>query len=371
MAGEATEMETSVDHIPIHPSQVTPAWLTDCFSKKGIVDAASVASLSYESIGAGMVGDSIRFTLSYDDNGRAGPATLVGKFPAEDQTSRETGVALGLYLNEVGYYRELSHTVAVRTPHPYYAAINEATGDFLLLLEDLGPARGGNQLKGCSLEDAEHVMRQAAALHGPRWNDPALRSIEWLNARPRHLKTMQGIFPAALRKFQERYDGILEPDLMAVCTRFGEKVGDFCALEFERFCVIHGDLRLDNLLFDILGEQEPLAVLDWQTAARAMGMVDVGYFLGAGIQSELRRAHERDLIRLYLDELRRHGVTDYGWDNAWTDYRRGMLQGVIMPIFASANVERTERGDEMFLSMARGACQLAIDVEAFDALRAA
>lgn len=118
MAGEATEMETSVDHIPIHPSQVTPAWLTDCFSKKGIVDAASVASLSYESIGAGMVGDSIRFTLSYDDNGRAGPATLVGKFPAEDQTSRETGVALGLYLNEVGYYRELSHTVAVRTPHP-------------------------------------------------------------------------------------------------------------------------------------------------------------------------------------------------------------------------------------------------------------
>ena len=44
----------------------------------------------------------------------------------------------------------------------------------------------------------------------------------------------------------------------------------------------------------------------------------------------------------------------------WDDYRRGVLHGVTTAVFSAAFVERTERGDANFLSMARGACDLAL-----------
>jgi hypothetical protein len=84
-----------------------------------------------------------------------------------------------------------------------------------------------------------------------------------------------------------------------------------------------------------------------------------------------RRLHERGLLNLNLDELKRYGVQDYGWNELWRDYRVTLFQGVSTAIFASASTKRTERGDQMFLTMARGACAQAIDADAFTALSAA
>jgi hypothetical protein len=52
----------------------------------------------------------------------------------------------------------------------------------------------------------------------------------------------------------------------------------------------------------------------------------------------------------------------------WDDYRRGALHGVSTAVFSAAFVERTARGDAMFLDMARGACQLALDHDSLGAL---
>ena len=40
--------------------------------------------------------------------------------------------------------------------------------------------------------------------------------------------------------------------------------------------LIHGDFRLDNMLFDVKGAAEPIAVLDWQTVALGNGLTDIG-----------------------------------------------------------------------------------------------
>ena len=48
-------------------------------------------------------------------------------------------------------------------------------------------------------------------------------------------------------------------------------------------------------------------------------------------------------------------------DAIWDDYRLGALHGVSTAVFSAAFVERTERGDANFLSMARGACALALE----------
>jgi aminoglycoside phosphotransferase (APT) family kinase protein len=124
-------------------------------------------------------------------------------------------------------------------------------------------------------------------------------------------------------------------------------------------CLIHGDFRLDNMLFDIHGGAEPIAVLDWQTVAVGNAMTDIGYFMGTGIGDALRRPHEAELLDLYCAEMTRRGVP-LSRDAIWDDYVVCALHGVSTAVFSAAYVERTERGDANFLSMARGGCALAL-----------
>jgi hypothetical protein len=85
--------------------------------------------------------------------------------------------------------------------------------------------------------------------------------------------------------------------------------------------------------------------LDWHTLALGVGVTDATYFLSAGLSPDLRRAHERDLIGLYHAELVRLGVGDYDFDQRWRDYRRTVVQGVLMGVSSAMAVERTARGD--------------------------
>ena len=117
--------------------------------------------------------------------------------------------------------------------------------------------------------------------------------------------------------------------------------------------VQHADYRLDNLLFGTDGGCPTVTVVDWQTVTLGPGPADVSYFLGAGLMPEQRRAHEETLVRDYHRQLISGGVEDYSWDRCLTEYRRHAYAGYIMAVGASMLVERTARGDEMFLTMAR------------------
>jgi len=128
--------------------------------------------------------------------------------------------------------------------------------------------------------------------------------------------------------------------------------------------VAHGDFRLDNLLFGTRAGAPPVVVVDWQTVTHGPGISDLSYFLGAGLLTEARRRHEADLVRTYHDVLRAAGVTDLGWDECWAQYRRYTFAGLIMAIAASMLVEQTDRGDDMFVTMAQRHGRHAIDLEA-------
>jgi aminoglycoside phosphotransferase (APT) family kinase protein len=172
------------------------------------------------------------------------------------------------------------------------------------------------------------------------------------------------VFPDCLAEFHRRYDGVLEPDYMAICDRYAAVVDKAFAHQPTAFTLTHGDFRLDNMLFDANDGRDRLAVLDWQSPAIGIGAVDVAYFMGLALSVEDRRRHERHLLERYLEHLRGYGVRDYGYDDLYRDYRLTLLSGVSTAIFASASTKRTERGDQMFLAMARGGCQHAIDTDA-------
>ena len=343
--------------IPSHPDAVQPDWLTEQLRAAGLLDGASVAAIRWEAIGTGQVGDSARFYLSYDRPG-AGPATVAGKFPAADETSRSTAGAFRLYAKEVGFYREIAPHLGVRVPQVLAAEIAPDNVDFVLIFEDLGPARGGNQLASCSADDARAAIRQAAAIHAPSWNNSALIEIDWLAPLPGQVDQIKALYAQAQIIFHDRYKDVLEPEFMALCAQLNEARDHWFGHDGGFRSIIHGDFRLDNLLFDIKGGAEQIAVLDWQTVAAGNPLVDIGYFMGTGIGDAMRRSHESELLDLYCAEMTARGV-ELTRDAIWDDYVLGGLSGISTAVFSAAFVERTERGDANFLSMARGGCALA------------
>ena len=350
---------------PTSPAAVSCDWLTDRLRAAGAVTDAAVTAVEWQPIGTGQVGDSARFALSYD-RPDAGPLTLAGKFAAADPTSRHTAVTHGLYAKEVAFYRELAAHLAIRTPRAFAAEVAADGATFVLLFEDLGPARGGNQLAGCGIDDALEAVRQLAGLHAPSWNDPRFVDRAWFAPRPGALESLQAAYPYATRIFAERYADDLAPELMDICCELSARSDRWFGREAGDRCLVHGDYRLDNMLFEIRGGAEPLGVLDWQTLQVGSGLTDLAYFLGAGVGTSLL-AHEDALIDAYLAAMAARGVA-LTRDAVWDDYRRGALHGVSTAVFSAAFVERTARGDAMFLDMARGACQLALRHDSLAAL---
>lgn len=333
---------------PAHPDDITDDWWAATLGRVP-------ARWRWEPIGTGQVGDSVRFTLDFA--GEPAPMTLAGKFAAADPTSRGTAAMLGLYAKEVCFYRELAPQLPIRTPKVLCAQMADDGASFCLLFEDLGPARGGNQIAGCTVEDARAVIAQAAALHAPSWHNPAILALDWLQPDPAAAVQVKALYPQAQATFRERYRGILEPEFMALCDELAE-ITAATDRPAQQVSLVHGDFRLDNVLFDICGGAEPVAVLDWQTLTIGNGLTDIGYFLGCGIGDGLRRAHERELLGLYCEAMTMRGVP-LTIDAIWDGYVLGALHGVSTAVFSSAFVVRTERGDANFLSMARGACALA------------
>ncbi|WP_225207163.1 phosphotransferase family protein [Novosphingobium huizhouense] len=352
---------------PKCPADVTASWLEDRLRSSGALGEGRITGVEWVSIGTGQVGDTARFTLTYEPEG-AGPATVAAKFASTDATSRSTAAMFGLYRKEVNFYRELAPNIDVRTPRTYGSELGEDGADFILLFEDLGPCRGGNQLAGCSIDDARHGIRQAAALHAPTWNAPWLAETPWIQAAEGTQSQMIALYPQAQAIFRERYADTLEPELMEVC----EQLNDLVEVYFSRlptdYSVTHGDFRLDNMLFDVCGGADPIAVVDWQTTGIGCPLNDVGYFMGCGIGSAVRRPHEDELLDLYCAEMTARGVPLTRAD-IWDRYRVGALHGVSTAVFSAAFVVRTERGDANFLSMARNSCELCLDHDSIGALK--
>ncbi len=340
---------------PRAPEQVTPAWLDATLRSSGSVRAGRVVDATPAIVGTGQMGTSVRYTLAYDGHRDAGPRSVVCKFASSDPTSRSTGLTLRTYEVEVSFYRDVARTVGMRIPACHFADIDLATGEFVLVLEDLAPCVQGDQLAGCTAEQAALAMDELARLHAPRWNDPALAGVEWLNrnATEESLAFSDVFLPQLLPGFLERYADRLEPGHVALAELLMRNVGRFLRDRPGPRAVQHGDYRLDNMLFGTADGGYPLAVVDWQTVVWGPPAFDASYFLGAGLQVEDRRRHERDLLARYHAGLLAGGVRGYGSDELWTDYRRYAFGGFLMAIGASMMVVQTPRGDEMFLTMIR------------------
>jgi len=222
-------------------------------------------------------------------------------------------------------------------------------------MEDMAPGVQGDQIKGTNLAHAEWVMDIAAELHAAHWNDTSLDQIEWLQGTEAAPETPFGpdMIAALWQGFKQRYAGeISEEAILIGDTITGEK-REWATNYSGPKCLMHGDYRLDNMLFSAADAAKPLAVVDWQTVGFGCGALDIAYFIGAGFKRETRAEHEMPLLKRWHDAICARGVEGYSFDAAVRDYRYFTFAGFSVAFAAPMIVERTERGDKMFMTMIR------------------
>jgi hypothetical protein len=295
------------------------------------------------------------------------PTSVVGKFPSTSEVSRATAVQLNTYVKEVGFYSHVQDAVTIRTPRVHAVEWDESTHDFVVLMEDIRPARSGDQLLGCTVDEAALAIDQAVGLHAPTWGRADSWSRhEWLGTSSvdEQIEFRTQLFGLLIPGFLDRFSARLAPDDLALAEPLARAIPDWYSAvqtwadKHAAWCLVHADYRLDNMLFGSPPSSPALTVVDWQTISIGVGPSDIAYFCGAGLLPEVRADAERDLVERYAAGLRSSGV-DISSDAVWDAYVLGSVTGYHMAVLASQVVEQTERGDEMFAVMAeRHAAQM-------------
>ena len=151
MTGPATQSNLS---IPPAPDSITPEWLTAALRGSGAIENAKVASIGVKPVaaGSGFVGQAARLHIEYDHKEPGAPGTIFAKLSSADPAVREKLRSVGLYEAEAGFYRDMAamKSLPVRVPRPYVSIYDDPAAASIMLIEDLGDARFGDNVTGVS-----------------------------------------------------------------------------------------------------------------------------------------------------------------------------------------------------------------------------
>jgi hypothetical protein len=344
-------------HIPQRPDELTAAWFTDV-----LATGATVTEVRHEQIGidVGFMGEVHRCHLIWDvaegvDVGSqldTLPPSVIVKVPTQVPENFAAGDALRSYEREIVVYQSLRSTLGVPMPAYHFGAmdpdpapwmqrvifllfdhlsirgINWVISQFLeisgkskrryvLVIEDIADARPPTQQLGGSLDDARQSLVVLARFHAANWmradvteSYPHIWSVDTV---PR---VGQASFVRNRDAFAERFGPVLPDGMLARLDDIQARVPQLCSsLAAEPWTLLHGDFRLDNVLFRPNGDT---VVLDFQGLGFGRPAVDVAYFITTALTAEHRDEEER-LLRTYHDALVAAGVTTYAFDDLVRD----------------------------------------------------
>ncbi|NND66955.1 MAG: phosphotransferase [Halioglobus sp.] len=352
---------------PTTPEALDADRLTRYLRRSGHLTDGEVSSFEHRVIGTGKMGDNARITLTYaGDRGQA-PATLVGKFPATEEATREAAGAGGAYYNEVMFYRELAPHTTMRIPTIYASELSEDRTEFLLLMEDMAPAEPGNNLEGASRAQAELALPQAARLAAAFYGNEGTAEHDFVMTAARD---DGGEFGAVLMEqfwpgFVDRYGHGMSREMIAFGERYVRNHRHFVTRFDGPRTLAHGDFRSENILY---GDGVATTV-DWQTPGESSALTDASYFLGGSVTPEERREWERDLIAQYRVELDREGAA-LSEQDCWDQYREFAMHGIIIIVLGASFSTPDERSDRMFLTLIQRHLTHCMDVDAGEFLPA-
>jgi hypothetical protein len=318
-----------VDLIPKGPNEITPAWLTSVLRSTGVIRDAIVIDCQVSTIGEGigLVGQLLKLKINYDRAQPGAPLSLVAKMPSTNpQNDRYWGQpGRSIHEKEIRFYQSLAPSLSIRTPRCFFAAASWDKRLSIILLEDLSWARQGDQLKGCSIEDAKQIIREWAAFHAAFWNNDRLQNIPDLPGYTTGTQSLQQRFDTAWPTYLETFSAELPEEITSIGDRLlsdsGKEIRTRLLKSPSTLC--HGDFRSDNLFF--IDKERRIAVIDWTGLRSGPGVWDISHFVSQGLEPQIRQSCESELLQLYHASLAEHGVCGYSLEQAIYDYRLSML----------------------------------------------
>jgi hypothetical protein len=304
--------------IPRDWDEITPAWATKALSER--CPGAEVAAITVRLRDDG-TNKRARLGLTYSAG--TGPATVFAK--AADLTHTAMNSKTGGVYHEPRLYLS-GVPLAVDHPIAYASVIDEAAGNFLIVMEDV-TARGGDPrdaTRPISVDQAANGVRGLARLHSQYWGrrvvvDPALGWLEpfvpWsMGSRiPTAIEQLGDTIPKQVR-------GMSVADIMD-----GAWVPFIRTLTTSPMTLLHGDPHIGNTY--VLPDDD-VGFLDWQVVRRGNWSLDVGYFLQGALTEADRRQHQRDLLEVYRTGLNPLDDEVPGRDEVWLRYRASAIHGL-------------------------------------------
>jgi hypothetical protein len=307
---------------PTKSSDVTARWLTEHLGKPVGANALSADSLD----GTTGTTDRRRLTVEWDDAGKAAelPANLFIKSSPLTAKNRVMVAALDMAVNEVKFYQQAAAELDGIVPKAWFSHAGVGAR-FLIVLDDL-VAQGAMPYAladRCEVDHARGLVDAFAKLHAQFWESPRFTSdLSWAktwSTRPGN--QVLKLFYSRGRRGALRLNRPEEtPAVRAVAAALDNHI-DAYYREFEvgPLTLLHGDSHLGNTYSMPDGRS---GLLDWQVVWQGPGLREVTYWMTAGLDSDVRRTHERELLERYLEGLRAGGVADVpSLDCAYQRYR--------------------------------------------------
>ncbi len=323
---------------------ISADWLQRALAAGGVVAPQRLAlEPEITPIGHGTTSETVRLRASYNSGTITAPTSAICKI------GRPLPAALGStspFERERQAYALFGQDPGFRIPQVYFNA-TDATGLCNLLLEDLSTtARPGDQITGCSLADAETVVRELARFHLTWWEKPELGQQEWMS-RPLQLLPA---YAKGAEVIAEWLADRIPAEAITVMQDFGALAERWINQPAARRTLIHGDPRVDNILFEQTRDGPRACLIDWQSLRLGDPQYDVAYFLSGSISPADRRSGERDLLAEYVRIIAEVDPA-YTLDLALESYRANIVSGLWLTVIAAAYIERTRHNADLLTAL--------------------
>ena len=338
---------------PTSPQQLSTGWLTHALGYP-----VRNFQVEHFGTGSGIIGLVTRVHM----DARSGPSSIIAKFPSPVPENRAVAQTYDMYGREVAFYRSIAPEITLRVPTCYHAEYNDDTGDFVLLLEDLGSLRVGDQVTGCSVEDANLVVRGIARLHASTWQKDFSDTLV-CHDNPAQRDGMIAGFRMGWPIVQGRFSDLIPTD----SDYLGRAMPEAVPRLLERMCrgtvcVAHADVRLDNVMFG----DDTIALVDWQSVCRSAPEQDLAYFVTQSLSDEVRNS--RDWLNVYHQALHAEGVA-HDIDESRQRYRVSALYLLCYAVIIAGTLDMgNERGVNLARTLLGNSLRALNELDAFSLL---
>ncbi len=315
--------------IPASIEDVTADWLAQA---TGL--AVTGVEHSQIGVGIGVSGAVYRSRLT----GTGVPETVVVKLPALAEEAVFTSTVLRMYIREVKFFNELAAHCPIRVPACHFAAVDEETSQFVVVMEDMADVRMVDQIAGMDIADAQQAVDELATWHAKFWGESQAlveSGVAVSIGDPVYPAVLPIVFAEGWEKFTAEAD--VPPEILEVGPRWVDALpGLLDELVGGPTTALHGDYRADNILF---ADDGSVVLLDFQLTGHGTASYDLAYFITQSLTADTASEHERALFDRWIAALIANGVPENETTGLWEKYRTAALFCLVYPVVACRGMD--------------------------------